>query len=64
MGSAADTEGTGLEREPLLRGHSPLLRAYLPDAILPRAGSLSCQRAEIEARDDGCDRLAHFGVIR
>jgi hypothetical protein len=37
MWSAPDTEGTGLEPEPLLRGHSPLLRAYLPDAILPRA---------------------------
>jgi hypothetical protein len=37
MGSAPDTEGTGLEPEPLLRGHSPLLQAYLPDAILPRA---------------------------
>jgi hypothetical protein len=41
----------------------PFLRAYLPDAILPRAGSVYLPASEIEACEDGCDRLAQFGVI-
>jgi hypothetical protein len=63
MRSAADTEGTGLEPEPLLGGHSPSCEPTFRTRFYREPVRCTCQRAEIEARGDGCDRLAQFGVI-